>query len=279
MTATMDSTDGLFRLDHIAIAVESAAEVGSVLVGHLGGRRYLAGPGIGFRFWQWEYQRGGKIEILEPAGLPGGFLHRFLASRGRGIHHVTFKVRDIDAAMRRAAAMGYEVVGYSDAFPGWKEAFLHPKQAQGIVVQLAWSDPALDAAEREASEAAIFPAAPERRGEPADVLGPRLIARAADRARQLWEETLAGTCIVDGTHLTFHWPASALRIAVRVDPDAPVEGPVGIEIVAGSMVESPSGAAASAGLAAGTAPDPPQRIPVLGTSFFPLREPVAGTAR
>ena len=72
------------------------------LVGELGGAPFAAGPGLGFRFWQLAFARGGLIEVLEPDGPPDGFLHRFLAARGPGIHHVTFKVPDLRAADRSA---------------------------------------------------------------------------------------------------------------------------------------------------------------------------------
>jgi catechol 2,3-dioxygenase-like lactoylglutathione lyase family enzyme len=68
-------------------------------------------------------------------------MYRFLAARGPGIHHVTFNVPDIVAAAERVRRFGYEVVGYNDEFAYWKELFLHPKQALGIVVQLAEEHP------------------------------------------------------------------------------------------------------------------------------------------
>src|SRR3989442_12626720 len=68
-----------------------------------------------------------------------GFLHRFLARRGPGVHHVTFLVPSLAAACARAEAEGYEIVGRDESDSGWMTAFLHPKQALGIVVQLAQS--------------------------------------------------------------------------------------------------------------------------------------------
>ena len=48
---------------------------------------------------------------------PDGFLHRFLAMRGPGPHHVTFKVRDIRASLEEARACGYTPVGFDDRSP------------------------------------------------------------------------------------------------------------------------------------------------------------------
>ena len=46
-------------------------------------------------------------------------------------------VADIDQTLARVRAFGIEPVGVNLANPGWKEAFLHPRRAHGIVVQVA----------------------------------------------------------------------------------------------------------------------------------------------
>src|SRR6266545_1166005 len=129
------------RFDHIAIAVPRIAEVPAFLEGTLGGvAKYGRSTGGAFIWTVWRFEGGGRIEILEPFGRDG-FLHRFLAQRGPGIHHVTFKVPSLDEACERARAQGYTPVGRDDSDPSWKEAFLHPKEALGIVVQLAEAHP------------------------------------------------------------------------------------------------------------------------------------------
>jgi catechol 2,3-dioxygenase-like lactoylglutathione lyase family enzyme len=52
---------------------------------------------------------------------------------------MTFKVADIRLALRLAEDAGYRPVNVNLAFPNWQEAFLHPKDAPGVVVQLAQS--------------------------------------------------------------------------------------------------------------------------------------------
>ena len=126
----------MIHFDHIAIAVHRLADAPAVLVGALGGTPAYGAPTRPYNFYQWRFANGARLEVLEPAA-PDSFLHRFLAHRGPGIHHVTFKVPDLKEACARAESHGYQIVGYDDADPGWAEAFLHPRQAQGIVVQLA----------------------------------------------------------------------------------------------------------------------------------------------
>ena len=214
------------RLDHVAIGLPRAADAMPWLVGELGGTPYAAGPGLGFRFWQLSFARGGLIEVLEPDGPPGGFVQRFLAARGPGIHHVTFKVPDLRASVEHAERLGYPVVGMSELHPAWKEAFLHPKLAQGIVVQLAESHPEL---EPEDWTSPAFPPAPEPARERADVRGVRLRAASEAQARRQWQELLGGQCDATQHALVFHWPDSPLAITVEIDAGAP-PGPLGIEI-------------------------------------------------
>lgn len=215
-----------FVLDHVAVGVADAAKAGAFLAGRLGARPYSSGPGLGFRWWQWELAGEGRLEVLEPDGEPGGFLHRFLELRGPGVHHVTFKVSVLEDAIARARAAGYDVVGELTLDPSWKEAFLHPKGAQGIVVQLAEAHPEL---EPDDLPRYPFEGIPDQAPEPSGLVGLRLSSRSAERARHQWQETLGGTCTDSDGDLVFRWPDSPLRIAVNVDPFVP-EGPLGLEI-------------------------------------------------
>jgi methylmalonyl-CoA/ethylmalonyl-CoA epimerase len=222
------------QLDHVAIALRRLADAAPFAVGELGGRAHAAGPGNGFRWAQWQFDGGAVLEFLEPDGPPGGFLHRFLARHGPGVHHATFKVPDLAAAAERARALGYDVVGYDDRHPGWKECFLHPKQAQGIVVQMAETDGS------EGPSAALPPGPPP--AEPAArVLGLRLVARSESAARRQWIELLDGRCEARGGELSLRWPDSPLRIAITLDPRAPVEGPRAIELSCPRRLSLPEG--------------------------------------
>jgi len=222
-------TEAPVAFDHVAIGVPGIAEAAAFLVEALGGAEAGSGPGIGFRFAQWRFANGGVIELLEPAGEPEGFLHRFLAQRGPGVHHVTFKVPDLEAAAERARAQGYEIVGWFDADPSWKECFLHPKQAQGIVVQLAESHP-----EHEGDPAdwprVVLPPRPADAPPPVALVGVRLAAHDAAAARHQWQDTLlARGREASEALLEFTWPGSPMRVAVEIRPDRP-EGTLALEI-------------------------------------------------
>ena len=220
--------------DHIALAMPRMADAVPFLVGVLGGVPHRgARGGPEFRFGTWRYDGGGKLEVIEPVGADG-FLHRFLAARGPGIHHVTFEVPSLDEACDRARARGYEIVGYDDSYDDWKTAFLHPKQALGIVVQFAQTSEGIEANRWRP------PATIENPPPAVTVIGLRMRVSAAERAHAQWAGILQGSCAErDGT-MVWHWPGSPMVIRVDVDPSQG-EGPVVIEIAASRPVSLPEG--------------------------------------
>lgn len=124
--------------DHLAIGTPDLAPGWELFAGVLGGSWAYGGDSPGFWWGQLNYAAGPKIELLTPAAHPEvDFLERFLAARGAGPHHFNFMVTDIDAALARIRAFGIEPVGVDLTHPEWKEAFLHPRTAYGIVIQVA----------------------------------------------------------------------------------------------------------------------------------------------
>jgi methylmalonyl-CoA/ethylmalonyl-CoA epimerase len=127
-------------LDHVAVAAERQAQAWPRYGGDLPSRWIGGGGTPGFWSAQVQYANGMKVEVLEPyLEEQNDFLRRFLDRNGAGPHHLTFKVKDIVAAIAAAEAEGYRPVGVNLANEWWKEAFLHPKDAPGVVVQLAQS--------------------------------------------------------------------------------------------------------------------------------------------
>jgi methylmalonyl-CoA/ethylmalonyl-CoA epimerase len=222
--------------DHIAIGVPRIADTAPFLAGVLGGvpdSGYPSGP---FTWGSYRFDGGGCIELIEPVG-PSGFVHRFLADRGPGIHHVTFKVPSLDEACARAEAEGYGIVGRDDSDPEWKEAFLHPKQALGIVVQFAEPGPA-----DEASSPPTPPPAVAAPPPPVTLRGLRMRCQSRERAVTQWKTVLQGE-MTEGPRgsLLFRWPGSFMRVAVEIDP-VQNEGPLAIELRSPRRLALPPGA-------------------------------------
>ena len=77
------------------------------------------------------------VELLEPRD-PESPIAKFLARRGPGIHHVCYRVADLDQALERCRRAGYRLV---DETPrrgagGRRIAFVHPKATAGILLEL-----------------------------------------------------------------------------------------------------------------------------------------------
>lgn len=134
-------------LDHVAVAAESRDELWPRYAGHLGGRWVGGGETAGFATAQVSFANGMKVEAIQPwEPERNDFLRRYLDRSGPGPHHLTYKVADIVAALEACEAAGFHPVGVDLTDPLWREAFLHPKDAPGIVVQIAqpggdWSTP------------------------------------------------------------------------------------------------------------------------------------------
>ena len=78
-----------------------------------------------------------EIELLESTD-PEGPIGRFLEKRGEGIHHVAFRVENIEEALKELKEKGIRLI---DETPragarGAKIAFLHPKSTNGVLVEL-----------------------------------------------------------------------------------------------------------------------------------------------
>ena len=201
--------------DHIAIGAHRISDAPAFLVGELGGVSGFGMPVGPYGFWHWDYPGAGRIEVIEPAGPPGGFVHRFLASQGPGIHHVTFNVPSLRSTCERAESLGYSVLGFDDGDPHWSEAFLHPKQAMGIVVQMVEMRAGEWSGERARPAPPAQPADPP---PPASVVGVRMRSADRERAVRQWSELLEGELDEGPSELRFTWTGSGMRIAVTLDP-------------------------------------------------------------
>jgi methylmalonyl-CoA/ethylmalonyl-CoA epimerase len=78
-----------------------------------------------------------EVELLAPIE-PESPVGRFLAKRGPGIHHICYRVPNLDAAIEACQAAGYRLI---DDVPrigaaGRRIAFVHPKATAGILLEL-----------------------------------------------------------------------------------------------------------------------------------------------
>lgn len=193
--------------DHVAVAAERFTDLWPRYARDLGGAWAGQGAGGGFLFAQLRFANEMRLEMLEPNAVEeNDFLRRFLDRSGPGVHHVTFKVADFDAALDAASDAGFPPVNVNRDDPGWLEAFIHPKLA-GIVVQIAHAGDDDEGFDEELS----VPALPEPSRRPASLDALVHLVADIDMARSLFEGVLGGRALheradVTGVHVELAWP-------------------------------------------------------------------------
>ena len=78
-----------------------------------------------------------KIELLQPTA-PDSAVARFLEKNGPGIHHIAYRVADLQAEIVRLEQEGVRMI---DRVPrngahGALIAFIHPKSSNGVLTEL-----------------------------------------------------------------------------------------------------------------------------------------------
>ncbi len=209
-------------LDHVAHAVPRWQAVWGRYATDLGAVWASGGPGPGFAPAQLRFANGARVEVLMPSNVEvNDFLARFLARSGPGPHHLTFKVPNLEHALDQVRRTGLEPVGIDTSDPEWMEAFLHPKAATGIVVQLAeaphpWSSPPPD----------DYPSDLRMRLDGSGPAAPATLVRVChvvadlEAARGLFCGLLAGDVIAEGADADTRWV------------DVHWAGPLGLRLVA-----------------------------------------------
>lgn len=134
--STMPPTVGA-ELHHVGIVVhdiDSAAER-YLALGFSGGERFeLAEQGVVAVTFR---SGAGYVELIQPT-RPDGPVAKFIAKRGEGMHHVAYRVADLEGALRELSARGVRLI---DAAPragahGWRIAFIHPESCSGVLTEL-----------------------------------------------------------------------------------------------------------------------------------------------
>jgi catechol 2,3-dioxygenase-like lactoylglutathione lyase family enzyme len=228
-------------LDHVALAVERWPDAWSRYAVELGGVWSSGGLNLGFGPAQLRYANGARVEILQPWHPEDNpFLRRFLDRHGPGPHHLTFKVPDLAAAIDKARDIGLSPIGVDLTHPDWKEAFIHPRQATGIVVQLAQAATAWESPPPEG-----FPA--PRRLPPASLVRVTHAVADLDTGVALFEALLGGRRVGGGTgpdgtwrFVDLEWPGPpTLRLVAPLPPDPGT--PTGAGPPLGTWLEGLSG--------------------------------------
>jgi methylmalonyl-CoA/ethylmalonyl-CoA epimerase len=78
-----------------------------------------------------------EIELVQPTSADSG-VAQYLAKRGAGMHHICLEVEDIEAAIFELKEKGVQLIHLEPVVgdDGRKYAFIHPKAAFGVLVEL-----------------------------------------------------------------------------------------------------------------------------------------------
>jgi methylmalonyl-CoA/ethylmalonyl-CoA epimerase len=126
-----------YALHHVGLVVADldAAVARYAALGFTDGERFpMAEQGV----LVVTYRLGaGFLELIQPTD-PNGAIARFMAKRGEGLHHVAYRVSDLQSTLDRLAAAGVRLI---DPTPrrgahGWRIAFVHPESCNGVLTEL-----------------------------------------------------------------------------------------------------------------------------------------------
>jgi len=128
----------VIRVDHIGVAVNSIDAALKFFSDTLGlkveGSETVAEQKVTTTFMP---VGDTEIELLQSTA-PDGPIAGFIEKKGEGVQHVAFVVDNIEAALKELEAKGVRLI---DKVPrmgagGKKIAFLHPKDTNGVLVEL-----------------------------------------------------------------------------------------------------------------------------------------------
>lgn len=126
------------KIDHLGIAVRDMAAANELFRKLLGEAHYKIEAVESEKVATSFFRVGeSKIELLE-ASDPESPIAKFIEKRGEGIHHIAFEVADIRAEIERLENEGFIPLNREPkrgADNKWV-AFLHPKSAGGVLVEL-----------------------------------------------------------------------------------------------------------------------------------------------
>ena len=128
----------MLRIEHLGIAVKELSASIPLFEQLLNTPCYkteeVATEGVSTAFFQ---TGESKIELLEATNEQSP-IAKFIAKKGEGIHHIAFEVENIEAEMKRLAALGFELLNETpkNGADNKLVAFLHPKTTNSVLIEL-----------------------------------------------------------------------------------------------------------------------------------------------
>ena len=142
----------MYTIEHIGIAVKSLAVSNPLFQRLLGVAPYkeeeVADQGVMTSFFR---TGESKVELLEALN-PESPIHKCVERKGEGIHHIAFEVEDIRAEMKRLKEEGFQLLQEEPSIGADRKwvCFIHPKSANGVLIEICQSIPETDSADQDA---------------------------------------------------------------------------------------------------------------------------------
>jgi methylmalonyl-CoA/ethylmalonyl-CoA epimerase len=131
------------RIDHISIAVKDYPKALHFFKDILGAVLGAGARNNDMKYhWQiFSFGDLSRLELITPLE-DKTFLSKFLKkNKNGGLHHITLQTPDIQHAIRTLENHSIPYFGYNEYGDFWKEIFIHPKDAFGVLIQIAEFDP------------------------------------------------------------------------------------------------------------------------------------------
>lgn len=130
----------MFAIDHLGIAVKSLAAAKAIyekLGLTVSGEETVPAEQVRVVMVPLGESR---LELLEPTSKNSA-IAKFIAKRGEGLHHVSLRVPDLSAAVKRLKKDGVRLVSeeIKVGAGGHRYVFVHPSSAGGVLLELVES--------------------------------------------------------------------------------------------------------------------------------------------
>lgn len=126
------------KIDHIGIAVKNL-ETSNKLFSSLFGTPHYKIEEVQSEAVKTSFFKSGpnKIELLQATDAMSP-IAKFIEKKGEGIHHIAFKVSDIESEISRLKSEGFIVLNETPKRGADNKliAFLHPKSSNGVLIEL-----------------------------------------------------------------------------------------------------------------------------------------------
>jgi|TARA_B110000879_G_scaffold174889_1_gene227901 methylmalonyl-CoA/ethylmalonyl-CoA epimerase len=125
------------KIEHLGIAVSDLKAAEKIFTDVLGVTPYkreeVESEGVMTSFFK---AGDSKIELLQSITKDGP-IARHISKRGEGLHHIAFKVDDLELEISDLESKGYRCIsGPKDGADGKRIAFLHPSDTAKVLVEL-----------------------------------------------------------------------------------------------------------------------------------------------